>query len=182
MSGRIRIVWLATTLAVMTPTIADAAREEIDVISMKNGDRITGEIISLEYGELSVKTKSLSTITIQWPDVAAVQSKQGFILEDLSGGRFYGTLSADSESNTMSIHQPDGTVHDVALLDITRLSPGEETVWSRMQGSFSVGFDYTKSSDITTISGAFDLSYRAPAFAWSLSADVNTTRDPAQGT
>ena len=158
------------------------AREKVDVIYVKNGDRVTGEIISLEYGELSVKTDSLGTISIEWPDVTSVESAQGFILEDLYGGRYYGTLETDASTKQLTVAEEGGAPAQLALLDVTRISPGETTFFSRMQGSFSVGFDYAKSSDITTISGAMDLSYRAPAFAWALSADVNTTKDPNQGT
>lgn len=175
---RHRVLALA---ALMLPVLA-CAREKIDVIHLVNGDRITGEIVSLEYGQLSVKTDSMSTVNIEWPDVTAVQSKQSFILEDLGGGRYYGALSTPQDSKTVTIEEIGGEPQQLDLMEITRISPGEATFWSRMQGSFSVGFDYTKSSDITTISGAMDLSYRAPAFAWALSADVNSTKDPVQGT
>lgn len=157
------------------------ARDKIDVITLNNGDRITGEILELQYGELSVKTHSMSTVSIHWPDVVAVESSQNFILEDLSGGHYFGSLSTDTTHKSISIRD-SGVESQLQLLQVTRISPGESTFLSRLQGSFSVGFDYAKSSDITTISGAMDLSYRAPAFAWALSADVNSTKDPAQGT
>ncbi|HMN45499.1 MAG TPA: DUF481 domain-containing protein [Povalibacter sp.] len=171
---------LLTSAALLSTPVE--AREKVDVIYVKNGDRVTGEIISLEYGELSVKTDSLGTLSIEWPDVTSIESRQGFILEDLHGGRYYGTLATDVSAKRLTIAEEGGVPAQLALLDVTRISPGEATFLSRLQGSFSVGFDYTKSSDITTISGAMDLSYRAPAFAWALSADVNTTKDPNQGT
>ncbi|MBB6095229.1 hypothetical protein HNQ60_004119 [Povalibacter uvarum] len=174
-------ILLAMLAAFLLPALA-AAREKVDVIYVANGDRITGEIVSLEYGQLSVKTDSLGTISIEWPDVRSVESKQGFILEDLHGGRFYGTLVTDAKTQKLTVAEEGGAPSLINLLDVTRISPGESTFFSRMHGSFSVGFDYTKSSDITTVSGAMDLSYRAPEFAWSLSADVNSTKDPVQGT
>lgn len=171
---------LLTSAALLTAPVE--AREKVDVIYVKNGDRVTGEIISLEYGELSVKTDSLGTVSIEWPDVTSVESRQGFILEDLHGGRYYGTLTTDASAKKLTIAEEGGAPTQIDLLDVTRISPGETTFLSRMQGSFAVGFDYAKSSDITTISGSMDLSYRAPGFAWALSADVNTTKDPNQGT
>ena len=167
--------------ALLLPALTNA-REKVDVIVVKNGDRITGEIVSLEYGQLSVKTDSLGTVSIEWPDVVSVHSQQTFILEGLEGDRYYGSLSTDPSNNKLNIDVDEGPPEQIALLDISRISPGEETFISRMQGSFAVGFDYAKSSDITTISGSMDLSYRAPEFAWALSADVNTTKDPNQGT
>lgn len=172
---------LAAVLLLMSSPAA--AREKVDVIFLKNGDRLTGEIISLEYGMLSVKTDSMSTVSIEWPDVVSVDSKQLFILEDLSGGRYYGALTTDAQNKQLNVVEHGGEQSlQLHFLDVTRISPGEETFWSRMQGSFSVGFDYAKSTDITTLNGAMDLSYRAPDFAWALSASVNTTKDPTQGT
>ncbi|HEY6641899.1 DUF481 domain-containing protein [Povalibacter sp.] len=177
--GHLRL-WL--TLAVMLPAVA-CGREKVDVIHLLNGDRVTGEIIALEYGQLSIGTDSMSTVTIEWPDVVAVESNQSFILEDLAGGHYYGTLSTDRATRTLAIlDQGASEPGQLEMVQVARISPGEATFFSRLQGSFSVGFDYTKSSDITTISGSMDLSYRAPTFAWSLGADVNSTKDPVQGT
>jgi hypothetical protein len=51
-----------------------------------------------------------------------------------------------------------------------------------VHGSFSLGFDYTKASDITVLSGSFNTNYRGPKSSWSLGVDLNSTRDPTQGT
>jgi putative salt-induced outer membrane protein YdiY len=182
MAGPTRTHWGTLALAALLLPALTIAREKVDVIFLKNGDRVTGEIISLEYGELSVKTDSIGTVSIEWPDVTSVQSAQSFILEDLAGDRYYGSLSTDQASKLLSIQQEGSEPRQLELLQVTRISPGESTFLSRLQGSFSVGFDYAKSSDITTMSGAFDLSYRAPTFAWALSADTNSTKDPVQGT
>lgn len=173
----------AAALLVLTMPLSALAREKVDVIYLVNGDRVTGEIISLEYGQLSVKTDSMSTVSIEWPDVTSIESKQHFILEDLTGGRHFGALSTDTNAKALRIvGEGDARPVELGFLQVTRISPGEDTFLSRLQGSFSVGFDYAKSSDITTMSGSMDLSYRAPTFAWALSADVNTTKDPNQGT
>ena len=170
-------------LAVLILPLSALAREKIDVIYVINGDRVTGEIVSLEYGQLSVKTDSMGTVNIEWPDVTSIDSKQHFILEDLTGGRYFGSITTDKEARTFRVIGEDGAAPvDMAILAVTRISPGENTFISRLQGSFSVGFDYAKSSDITTLSAAMDLAYRAPEFAWTLSADVNTTKDPNQAT
>ncbi|HEY5806740.1 MAG TPA: DUF481 domain-containing protein [Povalibacter sp.] len=178
MSNLVRSTALA---ALLLPALA-CAREKVDVIRLKNGDTVTGEITMLEYGQLSLKTDSMGTVSIEWPDVVAVTSTQWFILEGLVGDRYFGTLSMDDSNGKLEVAPDDGPLQELPLLEVSRIAPGEDTFLSRLQGSFSVGFDYTKSSDITTSSGAMDLSYRAPTFAWALSADVNSTKDPNQGT
>jgi hypothetical protein len=43
-------------------------------------------------------------------------------------------------------------------------------------------YDYAKAGEISTITGSFDTTYRAPEFRWNVTADVNSTKDPEQGT
>lgn len=178
MNNSVRAIALA---ALLLPALV-FAREKVDVIHLKNGDTVTGEIVSLEYGQLSLKTDSMGTVSIEWPDVVSVDSKQRFILEGLVGDRYYGSLSMDRDNDKLNVEPETGPPQQLMLLQVSRISPSEDTFLSRLQGSFSVGIDYAKSSDITTSSGSMDLSYRAPTFAWSLSADVNSTKDPNQGT
>ena len=179
--SRHRLARRIALAACVLPALA-CAREKIDVIYVVNGDRITGEIVSLEYGQLSVKTDSLGTINIEWPDVRSVQSKQKFILEDLYGGHYYGSLSTAAGSGKLTVEQEGADAEQLELLQVSRISPGEATFWSRLQGSFSVGFDYAKSSDITTISAGTNINYLAPTFRWAFGIDVNSTKDPVQGT
>ncbi len=62
------------------------ARDKIDVIVMKNGDRITCEIKRLEKGQLSIKTDyTIGTILVDWKEVTRVESQQRFQVEDEAG-------------------------------------------------------------------------------------------------
>jgi hypothetical protein len=70
----------------------------------------------------------------------------------------------------------------VQMTHVARLSQSEDRLLDRLHGSFSLGFDYTKSSDITVLSGSFNTNYRGPTSSWSFGVDLNSTRDPAQGT
>jgi putative salt-induced outer membrane protein YdiY len=182
MTGATRTPYRWVLLAFLVLPAVAFAREKVDVIHLKNGDHVTGEIVSLQYGELNVKTDSMGTVAIEWPDVTSVESKQQFIIEDLGGGLYYGALSTDQDNKLLRIEQSDAEAQQIQLLRVTRISPGESTFLSRLQGSFSLGFDYTKSSDISTISGTMDLAYREPTFGWAFSTDVNSTKDPVQGT
>ena len=47
-----------------------------DVVVFKNGDRLTGEVKSLERGRLRFKTDATDTISIEWDDGAYLNSDQ----------------------------------------------------------------------------------------------------------
>src|ERR1017187_10480979 len=47
-----------------------------DQITMKDGDRITGDIVKKDGDTVTVKSKNFGTVTLKWDDVATVKSDQ----------------------------------------------------------------------------------------------------------
>jgi putative salt-induced outer membrane protein YdiY len=159
-----------------------SSREKVDVVIAFNGDRLTGEIKSLAYGRLALETDYMGTVQLEWPDVTRVESPQEFLVEDADGHLLYGSIVADPESGWLVVLGADRVARRVSMHRVARLSQSEERLIDRVHGSFSLGFDYTKSSDITVLSGSFNTNYRGPKTSWSFSVDLNSTRDPLQGT
>ena len=70
------------------------ARDKTDVLVMKNGDRVTGEIKGLDEGVLYVSFDYiLGTSSVQWSKVAYLESKQLFIVKTADGSVYTGVLS-----------------------------------------------------------------------------------------
>jgi putative salt-induced outer membrane protein YdiY len=157
-------------------------RAKADIVYLANGDRLTGEIKSLAYGRLALETDSLGTVQVEWPDVMRVESPQEFLLEDVDGNLLHGSLAKDPQARQLSIAGQDRVTRRVEMARVARLSQSEERLLDRVHGSFSLGFDYTKASDITVLSGNFNSSYRGPRSSWNFNVDVNSTQDPEQGT
>lgn len=172
---------LATLLSPVA-TARTAEREKVDVVVVRNGDRLTGEIVSLAYGRLTLDTDYMGTVQIEWPDVVRVESPQAFIIEDVEGNLHYGSFAADPEAGSLSVAGGDRVTRRVEMRRVSRLSQSEDRVLDRVHGSFSLGFDYTKSSDIAVLSGNFNTNYRGPKSSWGFNVDLNSTRDPTQGT
>src|SRR3974377_1466717 len=69
------------------------AREKTDVIVMKNGDHMTGEIKGLDQGTLYVSLSYvISTMSVDWTEVTRLESKQSFIVRTQDGSVYTGTL------------------------------------------------------------------------------------------
>jgi putative salt-induced outer membrane protein YdiY len=172
----------AVALLLCLPFMSAGAREKADIITMRNGDRLTGQILVMQYGKLSLKTDYLGTATIEWLDIARAESPQQFIVEDLRGRHFAGTLVPSESARQIIVMHADGASIALGLDEIERVYAGETSFFDRMDGSFAVGFDYAKATEISTITGSFDSTYRAPEFRWNVTADINSTKDPEQGT
>src|SRR5271170_4482677 len=87
----IRAVILSCVFLLAAPLFA---RESTDVIIMKNGDRLTGEIKGLNAGVLYMSMKYiLGTSSVQWSDVVRLESKQLFLVKTEDGSVYTGTLN-----------------------------------------------------------------------------------------
>ncbi len=158
-----------------------ADREKTDVVVMRNGDHITGEIVSLEFGILRVKTSNMGTLSIEWPAIASVASQYDFFVERIGGSRYYGKIVADGQGR-FTVKADDAGADDMAVLDVMRLSQIESGFWERINGTLSVGYNFTKSSDISISSVNFNGSYRSEKIESSLTISTLSTKSPDSGT
>ena len=78
-------------------------RDKTDVVILKNGDHVTGEIKSLDRGKMSLSTDSMRTVQIEWEDVERVTSQWVFEVETEMGLRTFGSLAPAAEPKTMEI-------------------------------------------------------------------------------
>src|SRR5215472_13169144 len=83
-------------------------RDKSDVITMRNGDHISGDIVGLEYGKLEVKTDKMGTLAIEWPSVLSVSSKFAFAIERRGGDKFYGSITTSADGAMLQIAATDG--------------------------------------------------------------------------
>ncbi|MGO9515390.1 MAG: DUF481 domain-containing protein [Steroidobacteraceae bacterium] len=154
---------------------AASARDKTDVVTLANGDRLTGEIIQLEYGQLELKTDAMGTVYIEWPKVSGLSSSIVFMVEHLGGQNEFGRLSG---GDGHLIIDDEGRLTDLPLTDVARLGPIQESFLARVRGSASVGVNYTKASDIKVSSFRFDAEYRGSKTLASLSASADVTSSP----
>lgn len=73
---------IAALLAISLPVIA---APNTDILIFANGDRLTGEVKSPERGRLRFNTDATGTISIEWDDVASLESKQNIQVESENG-------------------------------------------------------------------------------------------------
>ena len=151
------------------------ARDKVDRVTLLNGDHLMGEIKKVERGVLIYKTDSLDKVYIEWEDVARLTSPFTYQVETSDGTRYFGTLAEPSSEGHLKIDWAETVVGELALADVVRIDPINSTFWSRVDGSFSVGYSFTKSSDVTQLSYAADATYRQREFEASLNGSAITT-------
>jgi len=140
------------------------AKRKDDVVVMKNGDKFTGEIKGLQYGELVFKSDYMKdSVHLDWKRVETLQSKDTFIVALSDGERVTGFIdregaSADSGKDFKII--ATGAPVEVRSSDIVTIGQQEESFWNQLTGSINYGFGFASGNNSTNSSLGADVSFR----------------------
>ncbi len=145
--------------------------QKIDTIYFQKGDRITGEVKSLESNYLKLSTNDVSTISIKWNKIDSVKilNNMRIVLED--GQIYYGKLLLSGEDGSCYIWGNIGDPRLTPLTEIVSLSPMKDKFISRLTGNLSSGFSYTKANDNLQLNLNIFLRYLAQKNQIELSYD-----------
>jgi hypothetical protein len=151
-----------------------ALAQKTDVVTLANGDRITGEIERLERGRLEFSTDDAGTLYLEWDKlVSLLATSRVFDIVTTDDRRFLGSLGP-SGSRTLTVVQTGGAV-TLQLAQVTWISPIGAGFWKRIDGSFDAGFSYTRSSGIAQLNINSTTSYRRPGFQARVNASFTGT-------
>jgi putative salt-induced outer membrane protein YdiY len=162
--------WLAVALcAWSTAALAD----KTDVITLRNGDRITGEIKNVQRGRLQLSTDSMGTVYIEWKDITRVTSPEIYVIELQDGTRLDGSFEATDKDNRLLLayrgEERYVDMQSVVFVDPLKLDASRLKRWD---GSVSAGFDATKANNDTSLSATFTARRRAEDFLLNVSGSV----------
>lgn len=162
--------------------LAPAAQAaKTDVVRLINGDDVTGEIKSLEFGDLSYSTDSMGTVTVEWEEVVSLRSDQALQIENTAGTQYFGNLVPASEEGMLAIGLGEN-VTEVEIRTVVRITPIEtdEHIWQRMEGSVKFGFDTDKASSVTSSYLNANVRYRARTYLLGLDISSSITDPPGE--
>jgi len=176
MNSRAKI--LTALLLIAAPL---AARPKIDVIVMSNGDRITGEIKSLNAGVLRVDLDYVDgTIALQWMKVARVESAQLFIVQTQDGSSYTGTLfTSPAEANKIQVADLQQSMVTIEQTRVVRLDETADRFLERWNGEFSLGLVYSKGNNSTQNTLGSEVEYRRER--WGATAAFNSNLSSNSG-
>jgi hypothetical protein len=159
---------LAGFAVVLCPRAVDA--QKTDVVTLRNGDSITGEIREMTLGQLRLNTDAAGNIYIEWPQVAGLRSTRMLEMELASGIRVFGNLEP-LDDGRLAIVLPDRRL-EIPLASLVSITAIESNFWTRLDGLISFGFDFAKANESRTLNADFDVNYRARAFEISIDSDA----------
>ena len=156
-----------------------AVAEKTDVVILTNGNAVTGEVKSLEFGLLKYSTDSMGTVSIDWEDIVSVTSKQHLQIELTDGTKYFGEIMPTANPHVVRVVTVSNE-YEFKSAQIVRITPIEtsDRFLDRLDGSFSFGIQTQKASDITTSNLAADVNYRTRKYLVGLRINSAITEQP----
>ena len=163
------------------PAVTIAART--DTVLLINGNAVTGEIESYEFGALEYSTDSMGTVDIDWEDIVGLTSNQNLQVEVSNGTRFLGSLEAAEERfhiNVITVHGPV----ELSMHRIVRITPIDvsEMLVQRLEGGLSLGLNSQSGSGVTTFNSTANIRYRTVQYLVGLTFSSAITDQPSEET
>ena len=160
------------------------ARDSTDVIIMKNGDHLTGEIKGLNGGVLYFSLSYiLGTSQVQWSKVDHIESNQLFLVKTEDGSVFTGSLNTAERvaerPMTIEVIEAPGKEVELRRKTVVQLDQTSEKFWQRFNGSINTGIIYSKGNQNTQFNLSSGVYY--PRERWQASADLNSTLSASTG-
>ena len=162
-------------LAALLPTAL--AREKTDVVILRNGDLIHGEIKEFSLGRIRYSTNYADTIYVKWVDVVSLTSDYFYEIEMTDGRRLYGSLGEPVKENTVVVQLAEQST-ELIKDDVVGISPIKATFLARVDGSLNVGFNFTKSSQVGTLNISGNATHRARKYLNDVKFSSNFTTQP----
>jgi Protein of unknown function, DUF481 len=160
------------------------ARESTDVIVMKNGDHLTGEIKGLNAGVLYMSMPYiLGTSSVEWSNVAHLESKQLFLVKTEDGSVYTGTLNTTETPSGRPLEITVAETNGEEVINSTRIVEMDTTsskFFQRFNGNINTGIIYSKGNESTQYSLASLVAY--PRERWGAEASFNSTLSASTGT
>lgn len=154
--------------------------QKTDVVILKNGDKITGEVKYLRVGILTYKTDNMETVDIQWNKIKSISTKNFFELELADGRVYFGSIEPSDNEGMMTVK---GVTldHNLFMKYIVRINRIKESFWDILDGYIKFGFSFTKASQIGQISFGGNAKYRTKinVSELSLNSVITTTEKEA---
>ncbi len=156
---------------------APAWAAKVDVVVLRNGSRVIGELKSMTRSRIELSTDDMGTLQIEWDNVAQITAPEFFEVEDMNGGLHFGSLKPGPGEATLEIEADWG--NDVLQLSqVASIELVKGGFWARFRGSVDLGASYTSATELLQLEADGDLNYRRPKFEASAKANAVLTQQP----
>lgn len=140
----------SSSVSAQEPPASDAAPKPTDVVTLKNGDRVTGELVKMTGGKVVVKTDWAGDVTVDYEDVATMECSRSLPVEFKTGEIITGRLEKRADGTYLVSDVIPGGIR-LKTEDIDSIAKPPPKIWS---GDFGIALGYSSGNTDTTSAAA----------------------------
>jgi len=148
--------------------------QKIDTIYHINGNVMTGDFKKLNYGVVTWKMDGMGTISLEEPKINTIKSSKQFEVKMRNGLIYFGSFDTSGFDRKVNIVIANGR-ELINIDEIVEVYPIKRNFWLRTSGNFSLGINYSKGSNLATITFGGNLTYRKRKSNYNISWDDYNT-------
>lgn len=159
------VLFRSATVAVLSFTMVcpSFGKRKDDVVIMTNGDRFTGEIKGVQYGELVFKSDYMKdSAHLDWERVAVLESKDTYIVALSNGERITGLIKRarvdGGNKQEFTVSSSDSAL-EVSPQEVITIDQREATFWNQLTGSVDYGFSFASDNHSTNSSLGAEVAF-----------------------
>jgi len=161
-----------------------SARDKSDVIVMRNGDRLTCEVKSLDSDALSISLDyAVGTISINWSKVDHIESKQLFLVKTQDGLVYSGSLSTPATPGArptkIEVLEESKSRIELEKSQVTHMEETDLSFWRRFNGQVGLNSIYNKGNQSAQYNLNADVVY--PRKRWSAAIAYSSSFSSSTG-
>ncbi|MBV7529736.1 DUF481 domain-containing protein [Chitinophaga sp. sic0106] len=175
------VKWLVTILLLCSGWQAMAQHLEPDVldeIELYNGDKITGKLKQIQRGELTFDGDKLGDlVTIKLRDIKYIAARRKeYLIETVQTLRYVGILLHGISPGWVRVVGKTDTIA-LAIQDLDQIENLDQRFWTRLDGNASLGYSYSRSSNIGRINESHSMTYSTRKWLFVTTGDLMYTMD-----
>jgi len=161
-----------------------SARDKSDVIVMRNGDRFTCEVKSLDSDTLSISLDyAAGTISIDWGKVDHIESKQLFLVKTQDGLVYSGSLSTPgtpgARPTKIEVLEESTTKVELDKNQVIQMTETDLSFWRRFNGEIGLSSIYNKGNQSAQYNLNADAVY--PRERWAAAISYSSSFSSSSG-
>jgi len=175
--------WITLVTLAVLPAYPLYAKRKDDVVVMQNGDKFTGEIKGLRYGELEFKADYMKdSVYLDWKKVVLLQSKDAFIVALTNGLRVTATIRAATDKKEAGEQFAIVAAESAATVSpssVITIEQQENSFWNQLTGSITYGLGFASGNNSANSSLGADVKFdTAKNSVWlATSSQVDTQKN-----
>ena len=155
-------------------TAHEGISQKIDTIYHTNGNVLTGDFRKLNYGVVTWKMAGMGTISFETPEISDIKSSKQFEVKLKNGTIYFGSFDTTNQERSVKLLLTNGS-ELLKIDDIVEVYPMKGSFWRRVNGSMSLGFNFSKGSSVVTLTSSGNINYRYRKSSFRFNWDNNNT-------